>query len=157
MPRRFLCDRMLLRLARWLRAAGYDTTVADATARDRDILADAVREARLLLTRDRGLAFHRYADGTVIVITGDGLGAQTAALQRQIAIDWQFDPLSRCLVCNEPLRLAEAPLLQALPATVRGPIRTCPACRRLYWAGGHETRIRRTLAGLAAGAEPIEP
>lgn len=147
---------MLLRLARWLRAAGYDTTVAGANDRDRDILADAVREARLLLTRDRALAHHRYADGTVVVISGDGLAAQTASLHRQIAIDWHLAPLTRCLVCNDPLRPAGDPPPAAVPAGVRGPIRTCPACRRLYWAGGHETRIRRTLARLAAAAAAID-
>lgn len=154
MPGRFLCDRMLLRLARWLRAAGYDTTVAGAGDRDRDILADAVREGRLLVTCDRGLARHRYADGTVVVISGDGLSAQTASLQHQVAIDWQHAPLSRCLVCNETLRPAEAAAGATVPAGVYGPVRTCPTCRRLYWAGGHETRIRRTLASLAAGGGP---
>ncbi len=147
MPQRFLCDRMLLRLARWLRAAGYDTTAADAHARDRDILADALSEGRLLITRDRALARHRYADGAVVVISGDRLAEQSASLGQQVAIDWQHNPLSRCLICNVVLNLAEPGAVR--PMAARPPIRTCPTCRRLYWAGGHETRIRRTLASLS--------
>ena len=138
---------MLLRLARWLRAAGYDTTAADAQARDRDILAAALSEGRLLITRDRALARHRYADGAVIVISGDRLAEQSASLQRQVAIDWRHDPLSRCLICNEVLRLADR--TSPMPTAATRPVRTCPCCRRLYWAGGHETRIRRTLGDLA--------
>lgn len=50
---RFLCDEMLLGLAKWLRAAGYDTTVAKAGLTDRELLQEAVTEDRILLTRDR--------------------------------------------------------------------------------------------------------
>ena len=74
--------------------------------------------------------------------------------QADRAIDWQRDPLSRCLVCNEGLRPADAPALAEVPKGVTPPIRTCPSCRRLYWAGGHEARIRRTLAALATVPKP---
>src|SRR5207245_5307383 len=52
---RFVADVMLGRLARWLRALGYDTAyVRDAS--DRQLLGLALREDRRLLTRDVALA-----------------------------------------------------------------------------------------------------
>ena len=51
-PPRFHCDEMLFRLARWLRAAGYDATLAEPGEPDAAVLARAVDEERWLVTRD---------------------------------------------------------------------------------------------------------
>ena len=48
---RFLCDVMLGRLARWLRALGHDTAY-DPAADDAELLRRAARERRMLVTRD---------------------------------------------------------------------------------------------------------
>jgi uncharacterized protein with PIN domain len=49
---RFYCDEMLGRLARYLRAAGFDTRLASDGMKDNVILREAVLEARWLVTRD---------------------------------------------------------------------------------------------------------
>lgn len=41
-PPRSVCDEMMKRLARWLRAAGYDTLVPEDGARDRAVPARAL-------------------------------------------------------------------------------------------------------------------
>ena len=53
---RFLCDEMLVRLARLLRAAGYDTYLASGGEPDANLLRIAREEGRMLLTRDKRLA-----------------------------------------------------------------------------------------------------
>src|SRR5579883_2502967 len=50
-PRAFLADRMLGRLARWLRIMGHDTAYERALPDD-DLIEQALREDRWLLTRD---------------------------------------------------------------------------------------------------------
>ena len=50
------CDEMLARLGRWLRAAGYDTAIAEGGMPDTALIARCVTEPRVLLTRDRHLA-----------------------------------------------------------------------------------------------------
>ena len=55
-PMRFLCDEMLLRLARLLRAAGYDTYLASGGEPDAALLKLAREEGRMLITRDKRLA-----------------------------------------------------------------------------------------------------
>jgi hypothetical protein len=54
--RRFLCDEMLRRLGRWLRAAGYDAVIAAGGLPDRALAARCAKEDRILLSEDRHLA-----------------------------------------------------------------------------------------------------
>jgi uncharacterized protein with PIN domain len=56
MTARLLCDEMLARLGRWLRAAGHDTAIAEPGSTDRHLLHLARTEGRLLLTCDAHLA-----------------------------------------------------------------------------------------------------
>ena len=55
MTPRFVVDTMLGRLARWLRAMGYDT-LYPGQAEDRRLLQLSRAEERILVTRDRMLA-----------------------------------------------------------------------------------------------------
>jgi uncharacterized protein len=52
---RFLCDEMLRGLGRWLRAAGYDTLIADGGIPDRILAQRCAMEKRVLLTKDQPL------------------------------------------------------------------------------------------------------
>jgi uncharacterized protein with PIN domain len=160
MPVRFLCDEMLAGLGRWLRLAGYDTAIAGRGRRDRDLVAQAEAEERVLLTRDRRLVEIRAAAGRTILLSGDGIEACAEELARRLGVDWCRDPLSRCALCNEPLRPASRRLMTSLPPRVRGtgsPVRVCRRCRRLYWDGTHVRRIRRRLAGFAEAAASTSP
>ena len=50
---RFLCDEMLVRLARLLRAAGYDTYLAEGGEADGSLIKTARREGRIRRDRNR--------------------------------------------------------------------------------------------------------
>lgn len=147
---RFLCDEMLARLGRWLRAAGYDTAIAEDGQPDRQLIEQAVHEHRILLTRDRKLAEFRHASECVAIITADRLDPQVRELGQMHPINWLLAPFSRCLVCNAPLvsadpaRLAEVPPFSREHATV---LLTCSGCGRLFWDGSHVRRMRKRLAG----------
>ena len=70
----FLCDEMLGRLARYLRAAGYDTMLATGGTADRDLLHLAAAEARYFLTLDRAIPQHKASAGIVFLLpNGDTL------------------------------------------------------------------------------------
>ena len=65
---RFLCDAMLGGLAKWLRAAGYDTYYASegTDVSDRSLTQKALEERRVLLTSDGGFLERRpVRDGSV--------------------------------------------------------------------------------------------
>jgi uncharacterized protein with PIN domain len=147
---RFLCDEMLLRLARLLRAAGYDTFLAQGGQADRELLARARAENRILLTRDKRLAAEAYP--RAILVEGRGAHAEAEGLALRLPIDWKLAPFTRCVVDNAVLREAEAADLAAMPAPARsrpGPFRACPDCGRLYWPGSHVKRLSERLEALA--------
>jgi uncharacterized protein with PIN domain len=145
---RFLCDRMLARLGRFLRAAGYDTEIAHAHADDGRLLARAASDGRVLLSCDRAIG-DRRAGANVLLLPSNGLDAQARALTRALDIDWELAPFTRCLVDNAPLRDAREDEIARLPPRARalgGPYRACPMCARLYWPGSHVKRMRARLA-----------
>jgi uncharacterized protein with PIN domain len=147
---RWLCDEMLGRLARLLRAAGHDTALAHAGAPDAELLAQALAEDRILLTRDRRLA--EAAGGHGLLLTPDRPSDQARELAALRPVDWRLAPFTRCVMDNAPLRPATQEEFAAMPAKVRalpGPFNACPACGRLYWPGSHVKRMLEKLEGLA--------
>ncbi len=147
---KFLCDEMLHGLARWLRAAGYDTEIAADARRDAALLARARAEERILLTRDRALAAAAGGAVPALLLGEAGLDDTARHLSAVLGVDWQHAPFSRCLVDNAPLAAAPAEDWQRVPQRSRaggGDLRSCPACGRLYWTGGHVRRMRERLAG----------
>jgi uncharacterized protein len=147
---RFFCDEMLLRLGRWLRAAGHDTAIAHGGLADPVLIARCRAEERMLLTKDRSLAALARGRAAVMLLSGAGIEAEARELRRVLGLDWQAAPFTRCVLDNTPLDPAGEGDLARIPERARaigGPIRLCPACRRLYWSGSH---VRRMAARLAA-------
>lgn len=145
---RFLCDEMLVRLARLLRAAGYDAAMAPAGAPDVVLLRLAREECRVLLTRDKRLA----AEPGACLVEGRGAAEEARSLSAEIRLDWALAPFTRCVIDNSPLRDATRAEISAMPASAQekgGPFRACPACGRLYWPGSHVKRMAERLASLS--------
>ncbi len=153
---RFVCDRMFARLGRWLRAAGHDTVLAPEAWADRQIVAWAAAEGRVVLTRDRKmLELREAAGGHVWVLRADTLDAAARELAAEHGLDWLRAPLTRCLVDNTPIALAGPDALALIPEGARKTateVWRCPSCQRLYWEGGHAHRMRQRLEAWAAGA-----
>lgn len=149
---RFLCDEMLVRLARLLRAAGYDTYLAEGGEPDGELIRTARREGRILVTRDKRLAASFEES---VLVSGWGVNAEAHSLSRAVVLDWEFAPFTRCVIDNAHLRDATAEELARFPDKARlleGPYRTCPACGRDYWPGSHVRRMEARLHDLARDA-----
>ncbi|HEV8628872.1 MAG TPA: Mut7-C RNAse domain-containing protein [Thermoanaerobaculia bacterium] len=148
---RLIADAMLGGLARWLRALGLDVAY-DPALDDAGLVATAVREGRLILTRDRKLVERRLAR-CHLLIASDQVPEQLRQVLDALALT--LDParlLSRCLRCNAPLvELAAEEALPRVPpfvARTQRRFRECPQCHRVYWAATHATRMRQRLASL---------
>lgn len=160
-PRRFAADAMLGRLARWLRALGYDTTYEEGI-HDVELARRARDEGRVLLTRDRRLPRERHVP-EYLVLEGDDPLEQLRAVVARFGLATGGELFTRCLLCNALLRPATAEEAGRLvPESLRGragPVRRCPRCGRVYWEGSHTRRMRDALAralgagGTADGAE----
>jgi uncharacterized protein len=150
---RFVADAMLGRLARWLRALGYDTLYL-RDAPDRRLLAVALADRRRLLTRDAALA--RRAREAGLLVRAEALDAQIQEVTAACGLP-ERRPLSRCLECNALLAAAppEAVRDRVPPYTFlsRREFWTCTGCGRVFWAGTHVTGIRRRLEPYLRDAE----
>lgn len=149
---RFLCDEMLVGLARLLRAAGYDTYLAEGGEPDSELIKVARREGRILITRDKRLS---AATEESVLVSGWGVDAEAHSLSRALVLDWEFAPFTRCVIDNAHLREATPEELARIPEKARalgGPFRVCPACGRDYWPGTHVRRMEARLQGLARDA-----
>ncbi len=140
---RFVADAHLLRLARLLRFAGFDTRFSP-DADDAELVALAVRERRIVLTRDRRLLTRRD------VTHGYWLRSQQLAeVVRRFSLGRLMRPFTRCGICNAVLRDASLGELSGrVPPHVaerQERFRLCPECGRVYWEGTHHRRIARLL------------
>lgn len=145
---RFLCDAMLARFGRYLRAAGFDTALADNHASDADILRQAIAEDRCLLTSDYKIMEHKAAAGRVVLLPFGSLDAQAQALKARFGLDWLSRAFTRCLEDNAVLVHATPEQILMIPADARRPDQprlACPACGRVYWQGSHYKRMRARL------------
>jgi hypothetical protein len=145
---RFLCDEMLRGLARWLRAAGYDTKTAEAGSADGVLLQQAYDEQRYLLTLDRKITQQNRSGANVIVLTCNNTDSCAHVLAQEMAINWLFRPFTRCLLCNSRLKTADPAMLRQVPKQSRplaDPLLYCPHCNKIYWDGSHVARMRQRL------------
>lgn len=149
---RFLCDEMLERLGRWLRAAGYDTAIAPSGSDDRTLVEQARAEERWLITRDRHMARFRNGDGRIVLLQANDTAALAAELSERFRIDWLRRPFSRCLDCNTPLQPASPAQIERLPPgkqAFAADAWYCPHCDKVLWRGSHVRRMRHTLENFA--------
>ncbi|GGY65796.1 Mut7-C RNAse domain-containing protein [Marinobacter zhanjiangensis] len=149
-PPAFAADAMLGRLARWLRALGFDT-VYQPGIDDHDLVAIADNEDRILLTRDRHLITYLRPHRGLLLSSSKPL-EQLGEVSDEYDIEPTADLFNRCLICNSRLRSATPHEIDTrVPQRSRsmpGPFLACPGCGRIYWPGSHVKRMQRALADL---------
>ena len=150
---RFLADCNVGRLARWLRALGYDASY-HARIGDAELVREAAAESRVLLTRDRDLTKRRVIQTGVVravLIRDDDVTKQLRQVFAELCLELD-EALTRCIECNsEPEPRGAEMVAERVPPYVRhtqSRYSECPRCSRIYWAGTHWQRIREVLAGL---------
>ena len=154
MPARFVADSMLGRLARWLRAFGYDVFY-DPFLDDRGVVACARERGAIALTRDTG--FPKPSDVRIILVNSDHIAEQLAYVVDQVPLDLsEARPLTRCTICNGTLVSATRDeVWDRIPPFIYLTNETyvrCPGCSRVYWEGSHAPRIRAELDRLSRSA-----
>lgn len=144
---RFVADVHLGGLAHLMRMAGFDTLYDNHYA-DEEIEAIAVRDQRVVLTRDRGLLKRRR------ITHGCYVHALKSALQfreifARLDLGRSARPFSRCPHCNSNLQtVAKAEVAPYVPKAVGSAyedFRACVACGRIFWQGLHWRRLQALL------------
>lgn len=145
-PVRFALDGHLGTLARRLRLLGVDTWYR-ADVDDADLVARAVADHRIVLTRDIGLLKRgALTDGAWVRATDPD--EQLLEVVDRFALGGRLQPYSRCVRCNGPLRPATTEEAAAAPEGARHQhdrFTVCADCARLYWRGGHTAGLDAVL------------
>jgi uncharacterized protein with PIN domain len=153
-PPRFLCDPSLGGLARWLRAAGYEASLAPDVPGHR-LPDEAFQRGLVLLTTEAEALDRRIvADGSLVVVWLPS--ALTMAEQlRMAALELGLtlrEP--RCMACGGTLvptpKEDVRPRIPPRTALWKDEYFVCAGCGQLFWRGTHWERIERTLRRAVA-------
>lgn len=147
---KFFADVNVARLARWLRAAGFDTAWEDAIA-DAALVRRATLENRFVLTLDKRLPKEWRADH-ILLLQSEKTDAQFAEVVNRLQLKSPRAFFSRCLACNSVLRAATVEeIAEGAPPKIRESaptFRFCTRCRKIYWEGSHTARMRAAISEI---------
>jgi uncharacterized protein with PIN domain len=141
---------MLGSLARKLRIYGFDT-IYDTKLNDRELIKIAESQNRTLLTSDRDL-FARATNRNIstVLITGNSDTERLASIFGSLKITVNLDAEnSRCPLCNGLLEETLKSSLTSIPTEIlkrRQKFYVCKNCGKVYWQGGHWSRIKSMAA-----------
>ena len=147
---KFAADRMLGKLAKWLRILGYDTLYSRSLSNDKFLeLAD---KDRVLLSRNTKILGKVPPDRLIFVEANDPK-MQIREIVRLLGLKPNpHDFFTRCTVCNGLLdRVTSKDVIGKVPDHVWAAHRRfsgCTVCGRIYWQGSHLARSRQEIRRL---------
>jgi len=146
----FVVDCMLGKLARWMRAFGFDVRYSSKIGDD-ELLNIARREGRTLLTRDTRLLARAKAI-SALRITSEKWDQQIIQVLSAFELKQEVRPFSRCLDCNRTLKpLAKEKARNLVSPFVLEHARAfalCPDCGRVFWEGTHFNDMRSKIGAI---------
>ena len=149
-PPRFLADRMVGKLVKWLRILGYDTVYMPEVS-PAFVKREARRQGRILLTR-RTCFLNQKDVPPFVFIHADRFRDQLKQVCGDLQLDVSTHLLTRCSVCNQALETVEREhVRRRVPAYVwqtQSTFVSCPKCHRIYWGATHRERIVEELRQL---------
>ena len=153
---RFVVDLNVGRVAKWLRAMGYDSLFPSNTE-DNELVRIALREGRIIVTKDSALNERRVVTTgwvKLVLIRHDDLRSQLRQVIRSLNLDSRKE-FSRCIRCNEQLvDLPKESVKDRVPPYVyetQQGFRGCSLCSRIYWRGTHWANMEWELSQLRDG------
>lgn len=152
---KFLVDRMLGRLATWLKVLGFDT-VYFREPHSRKINYISLQERRIILTRNHKVSSKRSY--SIIHIVSEQLEKQLKQVFADLNISVKEKLLfSRCTYCNVLVKsINKEHIYGKVPAYVyntHAEFSTCPQCYRIYWKGTHDELLNKQIKEIGIPLE----
>lgn len=150
---RFVADKMLGRLARWLRVIGQDVSYGPHLS-GHGLIREARKEARLILTRDRNITKKNPPD--YLLIQSDRFREQLKQVIGACQLDPWREPFTRCIECNTVLvAISKEKIEKKIPPyvfTTQEKFSFCSKCQRVYWPATHQQKMLEELKALGASS-----
>jgi len=145
----FICDDNLGKLAKLLRALGYDTLFF-RTITDGDLISLALKDNRIIISRDRNLITKGASENKLILVDLDDPDDQLRHIIKQCDLEPPVDNwMTRCLDCNTILiEVSKEEYTERIPPYVYKTLKEfchCSKCGKLFWKGTHHQRLVERL------------
>jgi uncharacterized protein len=149
---KFAADRMLGKLAKWLRVMGQDVIYGQHLS-GYGLIRAARAENRLILTRDRRLKRKQPPD--FLFIESDHYREQLRQVIQACGLRPLDNAFTRCLECNIDLERRSKPSVEKIvPPYVfatQENFSWCPQCHRVFWPATHYQRMVEELKSFESG------
>lgn len=148
---RFILDVHLGKLAKYLRLMGFDS-VMDKDLDDNGIIEGAIRENRIILSRDKLLMRNKRV--TIgYLITSSRPASQLDEVIRRFDLSHVMNPFTRCTVCNSVVEpVDKEKIIELIPPKTRkyyDEFLKCSGCGRIYWKGSHYEKMMKFINSIA--------
>ena len=147
---RFVADKMLGRLVRWLRLIGQDVTYGPHLSGSGLIRAARI-ESRTILTRDRRIRKTRNPP-PYLFIESDHFRKQLKQVVETFSLDPFANIFTRCVQCNSLLEsIPKEEVKKNVPAYVfatQEKFSVCHECRQIYWPATHLQKMLEELRAM---------
>jgi uncharacterized protein len=144
---KFILDVHLGKLARYLRMAGFDC-LYDPYYNDPEIIELALKQKRIILTRDKGILKNGKVTHGMFVWSVSPK-KQFREVIKRLQLENFIHPFTRCTECNEDIRQVEkdeiSDRLQPLTRKYFSVFYQCTGCKRIYWKGSHFARMKQFI------------
>ena len=152
---KFIVDHNVGKLVKWLRMLGYDTEFFTGED-DWQMVINAHRESRIILTRDTGIMKLGIVDSgkvQAILVDSDEPAEQVQQVNESLDLDFRNGLFTRCMECNTLLEKRTLDEVKdRVPPYVfktQDEYTECPACNRIYWKGTHWQAMIKRLQEFA--------
>ena len=149
---KFIVDEMLGRLAKWLRAIGYDAVYHNGGG-DSALVQRALEEDRIILTKDSHLVKRKLARKSLLV-RSDQPRDQLKQVVKELELDVESRVFTRCLICNRELvSIGKEDVRDKVPIYIyltQDKFYECPNCGRVYWPGTHKDSMLEVISSIIA-------
>lgn len=153
---KFAADRMLGKLAKWLRIMGQDVIYGPHLT-GYGLIRAARQEHRLILTRDGRLQQKQPPD--FLFVESDRYREQLRQVVKACGLDPLAQAFTRCAECNTLLEArAKAAVEKFVPPYVfstQERFSACPRCNRVYWPATHHEKMLAELEIIARSESRI--
>lgn len=147
---KFILDVHLGKLARYLRRFNFDTAYRN-DYQDQQIVEQAVKEKRIILSRDLGLLMRKRVKWAKF-IWNDNPKKQLQEVFERYQLSEYYQGESRCVNCNSKLvDIDKEEIIERLePKTKKyfEEFKYCRQCDKIYWRGSHYDKTETFLDEL---------
>lgn len=147
---KFILDCHLGKLAKYMRMLGFDTIYKNRM-NDDEIIDIAIREKRIILTRDKLLLkSSRIVQGYFVRTIGKH--EQLIEVVKKFDLYNKFKSFTRCMCCNSQLtelnNVAIADKVEPNIAKLYDTFYYCSKCDKVYWKGSHFKKMETYILSL---------